>query len=796
MAENFNQQILDHPLYHLAQKLGAYRLRSLPKSQKAVDIELNRIAHAVKKHALSDEEMKKLSDEERAVYEQVLAREESAPKSARADAPKDKTTLKTFEELAERRERPITEDPYYQMAKLLGMDVEKYQVTAEKDIETVQKDLAYDLHIKVCNSSAEQCNQDLQILKSVEDSKTSKLFIGKYKRLVLDEKFKGHYANIKDIEAVLQKVEKLPEGGDGFELLADPLYIQAVKLGISLPEYKLNSFNERADCLRDVEMRIKEAGHEPVEHYPTKEEEEEFRRQQALERLSNAPSYKIAQAIGIDLSGYAPTDSTQVHDILEELTEKVKTQIPEYIKNNDFEKNHAFVTGLSAIIAQAQEDGRINKHNEETFKEILDITVNAIQEKLKTIEATEERTEDMSNEWMDKLTENPIYKTALEAGLIAPGSITINSEEQMINQLNTLADLLHQEGYTSDKEHAKHKEEIDAIRPSMEVAGDEPLKEAEEVKEIVPEEPKKVETEERHSVVVETVGEETPLPAPVKTEDEEKEEEKSWMDIKREVWQEFAASVEHTLTEEDKDNKEKETLEFILSKEEEPKGKVLYSSATNVQITADSELVMYQGLVHDAIKGEMSITFGETLSEKQKLMLYAAALMSEEKYKNGEKIQLIGAPEIDLNNEVFKSLPKEVRDVLSAEVERQAQEAEKLAEIEAAKAKAAEIEATKEPVIEILPEPTAEAEPVPEPAAEPVPEPAAEVVTDEPAAEPVPEPVAEVVAEEPAAEPVPEPAAEVVTEESVAEPVPEPAAEVVAEEPARRACSRAYSQRS
>lgn len=150
--------------------------------------------------------------------------------------------------------------------------------------------------------------------------------------------------------------------------------------------------------------------------------------------------------------------------------------------------------------------------------------------------------------------------------------------------------------------------------------------------------------------------------------------ENDWIKEKREFWKKYATENSAQYNEEDKDNPSKTNLEFSLSKAEELQGSINYSAKDAVQISKDSNLLMYQGLVRDAVQNNLSITFGESLDEKQKLMLYAAVLMEETRYENGDKAEAVNPPKIDPTSKVFEELPNNVRDVLMAEYNRQQEE--------------------------------------------------------------------------------------------------------------------------
>ena len=74
----------------------------------------------------------------------------------------------------------------------------------------------------------------------------------------------------------------------------------------------------------------------------------------------------------------------------------------------------------------------------------------------------------------------------------------------------------------------------------------------------------------------------------------------------------------------------------------------------------------------DAATHNWSITFGETLDDKQKALLLAAILIHQN--EENKTVSMVNAPAIDLNADYFKDLPKEAQDALRAEKERQEQQ--------------------------------------------------------------------------------------------------------------------------
>lgn len=147
----------------------------------------------------------------------------------------------------------------------------------------------------------------------------------------------------------------------------------------------------------------------------------------------------------------------------------------------------------------------------------------------------------------------------------------------------------------------------------------------------------------------------------------------SWIEEKRKFWQEFAKTQKldlKNILDEDAANK---TFTGTLLKDNQEVGKIEYTSPTAATISKDSSFVLYQGLVKDAIANNLSVTFGKTLDEKQQAMLFAACLQNQDKYENGEKLEIKNPPKIDINAEYFKELPKDVQDTLKKHLENQQQ---------------------------------------------------------------------------------------------------------------------------
>ncbi len=399
----------------------------------------------------------------------------------------------------------LSNDPFYRIAKLLGMDTSKYVITDEVDLETLKDRLGQDLYARVRQNSAEQNQSDLQTLSKSKN----KNLVRKFERIIEN----------------IQK-EKAPSLQSGLE--KERLYQQAITLGISLPSYDSTSvsYSQYEDILRDIEKRIKDSGNEPVEHINTKEEQKAFSKAEARKNLLRSPFYRVAQQIGIDVSTYDPQNPADVSNDLAKITEQIREQLPEYLRNNDIK---AFQKGLIDIFTQAEKDGwKPDDHSLKIISEFVDISTKIGIEKLDANTATGKDTE-MSNEWMDKLIENPIYKAAVEAGLVTPGSITINSEEQLNNQLKSIDDLLKEKGIELNMED-KSSVTVEAQEGDIKVPENEatPAPESTEAPAVEASEPandaepaaesKEGDVSERKSLAVEAAPTDENLPLPVKTE--------------------------------------------------------------------------------------------------------------------------------------------------------------------------------------------------------------------------------------------------------------------------------------
>ena len=135
-----------------------------------------------------------------------------------------------------------------------------------------------------------------------------------------------------------------------------------------------------------------------------------------------------------------------------------------------------------------------------------------------------------------------------------------------------------------------------------------------------------------------------------------------WMEQKRAFWMAYAEKIGHKLTE--PDAKEPNTFAGELLKDGQSKGTFKYTAPDKVQVSSKADLVIYQGIVADAVAGHSPLVLGKTLNDQQRLMLYAAALLST---KDGHPVKVINPPVLTPDMEksaMFKALPENVRNIL------------------------------------------------------------------------------------------------------------------------------------
>ena len=147
-----------------------------------------------------------------------------------------------------------------------------------------------------------------------------------------------------------------------------------------------------------------------------------------------------------------------------------------------------------------------------------------------------------------------------------------------------------------------------------------------------------------------------------------------WIEEKRKFWKEYAEKAANVFENDAEKDIASKSFVCALTKDNDH-GEIKYSSPTNAQVSKDSHLVMYQGLVKDALNNNMSITFGQSLDNKQKATLLAACLIEQGTYPNGDKLAITNPPKIDMKAEYIKELPESVQKTLGDYVAKQKLEA-------------------------------------------------------------------------------------------------------------------------
>lgn len=145
-------------------------------------------------------------------------------------------------------------------------------------------------------------------------------------------------------------------------------------------------------------------------------------------------------------------------------------------------------------------------------------------------------------------------------------------------------------------------------------------------------------------------------------------QEPDWIKEKREFWQKYAQDNKYSMGNDIAKDTQEKSFTGTLSKDGQKLGEIKYTSQTAVTISKDSSIELYQGLVKDAMSNELSVTFGDSLDDKQKAMLFAACLMNKDKYKDGTELAMVNPPKIDMNAEYFKELPDNVKTVLTEHI--------------------------------------------------------------------------------------------------------------------------------
>lgn len=302
---------------------------------------------------------------------------------------------------------------------------------------------------------------------------------------------------------------------------------------------------------------------------------------------------------------------------------------------------------------------QIDKYNEKYNKRIIKKT-NLNKEKSPMSPETK------SNDWAEQFRHNEYYQLAEKLGY-NPSTFSVSNNEDYKNAIASLEELFKN---LSEEELKAQPSELQEKISKLKEKDNQESQQPEAIVEdqAQPEETPVAEVPEEQTQPEETLAAEVPEEQVQPTLEvgsiaDEQPLENDWIEEKRKFWQEYAQSVENQFENDPQKDQENKTFSCVLSNDQD-RGEVSYSSPNNVQINKESHLTMYQGLVADAVKNNMSITFGQTLDDKQKAMLLAACLMNNQTYANGESLAMVNPPKIDMNADYFKELPEDVRQTL------------------------------------------------------------------------------------------------------------------------------------
>ena len=158
-------------------------------------------------------------------------------------------------------------------------------------------------------------------------------------------------------------------------------------------------------------------------------------------------------------------------------------------------------------------------------------------------------------------------------------------------------------------------------------------------------------------------------------EDDEPTNDVDWIKEKRKFYQEYAQKIGAEFDNDEQKDAQEKSFSFSFKKNGKSMGEVRYSSPNRVHISKDAALGMYNGLVLNALKNNLAISFGQSLNDTQRAMLLGAVLLNQDKkYSDGSGIAIMNAPKIDINAEYFKKLPEVVQNKLKTYVEQQKEE--------------------------------------------------------------------------------------------------------------------------
>lgn len=355
--------------------------------------------------------------------------------------------------------------------------------------------------------------------------------------------------------------------------------------------------------------------------------------------LEKDPYYKIAKLAGMDISLYDSQDPEVRSKISKDLHNKISQN-----KDEDNQKIRDAIKGkkyllqkFENILKQIQEKKEKKQNRQQGKKNNSTPTPKK--------EGENNMTEGTTKDYQKELENSPLYRLAKQLGIDTDAYKAANKEDfDKVSGDIKNAVKAHQQKQTEEQ----RKNELDGLKK------DKPELASEYEK--IEKEDKPAPKTERETATVEDK----------KGTDEEENSDSNWIAEKMKFWKDYAE--EKSLTP-DFNIPEGDTSKVYckLSNGEKEEGLISYTSKKDIQISKESSLTIYQGLVKDAVKSNLSITFGKSLNETQQLMLYAAVLLSEDKYEGtDEKAQVLNPPPLDklIKSDAFKNLPDEAKKVL------------------------------------------------------------------------------------------------------------------------------------
>ena len=320
------------------------------------------------------------------------------------------------------------------------------------------------------------------------------------------------------------------------------------------------------------------------------------------------------------------------------------------INNSRKESTHTIENNVTEPKDEPKKDWKeqLQDIQTETVADKTNDEANHIHDDKETL--TPEQTEIDFNKQFEESEE---YKQLKEAGHDHEFN-KITSQQELDEAIKKAKDILNNSSKANDNQEQQQPNTEEVIEKQSDDIPTEEVKEEHPIK------------NESKTLVVEGYEQEKEQPIP---------ENQNWIEEKRAFYQQYAQKEAVTFRNDVQKDTEENSLTFSFEQDGKSLGDVKYTSPNSVQINKNSTVLMYQAIVQDALKNDLTLSFGKSLDDKQKAMLLAAVLTTEpKKYANGEEIALKNEPQIDISAPYFKELPQDVQNVLKQYAEKQAQQ--------------------------------------------------------------------------------------------------------------------------